>query len=382
MNSLPPPLQQIGRKYVSYCGGRFSYFGGCDYFRLASHPRVLRATRKGLASFGLNVAASRATTGNHRLYERLELELARFFDVETALLVPNGYITNLVVAQTLAGEFSHALLDGRAHPSLVDAAQFLDCPVLKFEHRDVEDLARLLRRLGSGVRPILLTEGMFSHDGSVAPLKGYLKMLPEDSLILLDDAHGAGVLGQTGKGSAEYAGVSRRRIIQTVTLSKAFGAYGGAILANRRLRKRIIARSRLFTGSTPLPLPLASAALEAVDILKHGSRLRARLQRNVNRLKRALCRAGFSEEPTPGPVISLVPRHNREAQVLKRALLRRKILPTCIQYAGGPAGGYFRFAISSEHTTTQLDQLLRALTEARGRRGYIGGNEEEAAGHR
>ena len=365
MNSLPSPLQQIDRKYVLYRGKRFSYYGGCDYFRLASHPKVLRAAREGLATFGLNVSASRATTGNHQLYDRLELELANFFDVETALLVPSGYITNLAVAQTLAGRFSHALVDGRAHPSLEDAAQFLECPIVKFHHRDVEDLARVLRRLGSGVRPILLTEGMFSHDGSVAPLEAYLKVLPKDSLVLLDDAHGAGVLGKTGKGTAEYAGVSRRRIIQTVTLSKAFGVYGGAILATRRLREQIIARSRLFTGSTPLPLPLASAALEAVDILRNGSRLRARLQRNVDRLKTALCGAGFSDEPTPGPVVSLVPRHDREARVLNRSLLRRKILPALIQYPGGPAGGYFRFAISSEHSRTQLDHLTRALTEAR-----------------
>src|SRR3989441_8422213 len=158
MNSLPSPLQQVDRKYVSYRGKRLSYFGGCDYFRLASHPNVLRAAREGLATFGLNVSASRATTGNHRLYERLEIELARFFNVETALLVPNGYITNLTVAQTLAGRFSHALLDARAHPSLADAAQLLDCPIVKFRHRDVEELGRVLRRLGSGVRPILLTE--------------------------------------------------------------------------------------------------------------------------------------------------------------------------------------------------------------------------------
>jgi len=372
MNSLPPPLQQIDRKYVSYLGRRFSYFGGCDYFRLASHPNVLRAAREGLAKFGLNVSASRATTGNHRLYNELEIELAGFFDVESALLVPNGYITNLAVAQTLAGNFSHALLDARAHSSLADAAQFLDCPIVKFQHRDVEDLGRVLRRLGSGVRPILLTEGMFSHDGSVAPLKAYLKMLPRDSLILLDDAHGAGVLGKTGKGTAEFAGVSRRRIIQTVTLSKAFGAYGGAILATRQLREQLIARSRLFTGSTPLPLPLASAALEAVDILRNGSRLRARLQRNADRLKAALSEAGFPEERTPGPVVSLVPRHDREAQLLKRSLLRRRILPVFIQYPGGPAGGYFRFAISSEHSRTQLDHLTRALTEGRGSGGAPG----------
>jgi 7-keto-8-aminopelargonate synthetase-like enzyme len=381
MNSLPPPLQQIGRKYVSYSGKRYSYFGGCDYFRLASHPNVLRAVREGLATFGLNVSASRATTGNHRLYVRLEIELARYFDVETALLVPSGYITNLAVAQTLAGRFSHALLDARAHSSLADAAQFLDCPIVKFQHRDVEDLGRVLQRLGSGVRPILLTEGMFSHDGSVAPLKAYFKRLPKDSLILLDDAHGAGVLGKTGKGTAEFAEVGRRRIVQTVTLSKAFGAYGGAILAARQLREEIIARSRLFTGSTPLPLPLASAALEAVDILSHGSRLRARLQRNASRLKSALSEAGFAELPTPGPVVSLVPRDGREAQLLKNSLLRRRILPPFIQYPGGPASGYFRFAISSEHTGRQLDQLVRALTEERGR-GNAPGNGAGRSGSR
>jgi len=173
-------------------------------------------------------------------------------------------------------------------------------------------------------------------------------------------------LGMTGRGTAEFAGVSRRRIIQTITLSKAFGVYGGAILATRQLREQIIARSRLFTGSTPLPLPLARAALEAVDILRNGSRLRARLQRNANRLKAALSGAGFCEEPTPGPVVSLVPRHDREAQRLKRSLLCRRILPIFIQYPGGPAGGYFRFAISSEHTRTQLEDLMRALTEGRG----------------
>jgi 7-keto-8-aminopelargonate synthetase-like enzyme len=168
----------------------------------------------------------------------------------------------------------------------------------------------------------------------------------------------------TGKGTAEYAGVSRRRIVQTVTLSKAFGVYGGVVLATRQLREQIIARSRLFKGSTPMPLPLASAALEAVAILRNGSRLRARLHGNVARLKTALCRAGFPEEPTPGPVVSRFPRHDREALLLRRAMLRRKILPCFIRYPGGPAGGCFRFAISSEHTRAQLDQLTQALTEA------------------
>ena len=173
-------LQQLKRTYVR-CGGRtLTCFSGCDYFRLASHPKVLRALTEGLKRHGLNVAASRFTTGNHALYPKLENDLARFFGSETALLTSSGYITNLVVAQSLAGHFSHAILDQRAHGALQDAALFLDCPVFRFKHRDVDHFTATLQRCGPGTRPIVLTDGMFSHDGSVAPLRAYLKLLPRD----------------------------------------------------------------------------------------------------------------------------------------------------------------------------------------------------------
>src|SRR5262245_42323385 len=136
----PEPLQQINRTYVRFRNRKLSYFSGCDYFRMASDPRVMAAVRAGLQRFGLNVAASRLTTGNHALYARLERALSRFFDAESALLTGGGYITNLIVCQTLAGRFSHALIDERAHPSLADAARFLDCPVLKFRHQDPNEL--------------------------------------------------------------------------------------------------------------------------------------------------------------------------------------------------------------------------------------------------
>src|SRR5437660_1163296 len=118
----PEPLQQINRTYVRCRGRKLSYFSGCDYFRLASHPKVLAALRIGAAKYGLNVAASRLTTGNHLLYHRLEQELARFFAAPNALLVSTGYLTNLIVAQALAGKFSHVLIDDDSHPSLSDAA--------------------------------------------------------------------------------------------------------------------------------------------------------------------------------------------------------------------------------------------------------------------
>src|SRR5438045_2361608 len=144
----PEPLQQVDRTYVRFQNRKLSYFSGCDYFRMASDPRVLAAIQAGLKSFGLNVAASRLTTGNHVLYAQLEAALSRFFDAESALLTGGGYLTNLIVCQTLSGRFSHALIDERAHPSLSDASRFLDCPVLKFRHRDLADFERSVKRCG------------------------------------------------------------------------------------------------------------------------------------------------------------------------------------------------------------------------------------------
>jgi 8-amino-7-oxononanoate synthase len=358
--TLPPTLQAAGRTHVLQRGRKLSYFGGCDYFRMSSHPQVLRALRDGLRDFGLNVSASRMTTGNHPVYERLERSLAAFFGSPTATLAPNGWTPNAMVAQALSGRFSHVLMDERAHASLADAARLLDCPVIKFRHRDAEDLARIIQRLGS-VKPLLMTDGLFSHDGSVAPLREYLAVLPRGGMLLVDDAHGAGVLGPTGRGTPEHAGVPTSRIIQTITLSKAFGVFGGAVLGPEKLRADIIARSGIFTGSTPLPPPLACAALKSITILRSNHRMRERLGRNVVHLRRQLRTGGIPVPELPGPIISLVPRSKGEAGRLARRLLAAGIHPPFIRYPGGPENGYFRFAISSEHTLAQLTLLASVL---------------------
>jgi len=347
-----------------------SYFGGCDYFRLSSHPRVLAAVESGLRRFGLNVAASRLTSGNHVLYQELENNLARFFGADTALLVGGGYATNLVVAQSLAGQYSHALLDERSHGSLRDAAQFLDCPILQFKHRDPEDFGRTLRRCGRGARLIVLTDGMFAHDGSVAPLRAYLKLLPRDGLLVVDDAHGGGTIGRTGKGSVEMEGVNRAQVVQNVTLSKALGVYGGAVLCAIALRKRLVEHSRIFGGATPLPLPLAYAAGEALEILKTDRSLRRRLERNASCVRNALRRAGFDMTENPGPIAGLQLETPRRITQLKRSLLSADILPPFSSYSDNATNGWFRFALSSEHSQWQLDNLIRTLRpfapEARG----------------
>lgn len=364
------PLRQIDRTYVIHRGRKLIYFAGCDYFRLASHPDVLRAVQEGLGEHGLNVAASRKTTGNHPLYQELEAELARFFAAESALAVSTGYITNSAVLQALAGEFQHALIDERAHASLLDAAAHLGVPITTFEHRNPDAAKRaaayVTKRAGKRPKILLLTDGLFSHSGEAAPLDDYLQQLPDSVSLLVDDAHGAGTLGRSGRGTAEHLGLKPQpRLLQTVTLSKAFGVYGGAILGPESLRQKIISRSRIFAGSTPLPLPLVAGVRAAVRILRGSSGLRRRLVSNAGFVKAAIREAGIRVNEGPGPIIPVHPRSAREATTLSNALLAAGVHPPFIQYPGGPKDGYFRFAISSEHTAGQLDALVSAFSAVR-----------------
>jgi 8-amino-7-oxononanoate synthase len=364
----PDSLQFVGENEVGLRGCTLLYFSGCDYFRLARNPRLATAAKKSLREHGLNFAASRRTTGNHEIYARLEQELARFFGAEAALVLPDGYLAPIAAAQALAGGFTHTLIDEFAHGALVDAARMLDCPVKNFRHRDVNSFAKLVSKCGSNARPIILTDGMFAHDGSVAPLRAYLKLLPPHGKILVDDAHGAGVLGRSGKGSLELEGVSRQRIIQCATLSKAFGVYGGVVLGSRALREKILAQSRSFIGTTPLPQPLAGAALAALKFLRSGLGRRKRLFRNLSFVRTKLRVAGWIIAETPGPIVRLPAMSEPEVIDLKKRLLAAGIYPPFLKYSSASAEGIFRFVIASEHTRAQLNRLISALADFKARR--------------
>jgi 7-keto-8-aminopelargonate synthetase-like enzyme len=183
-------------------------------------------------------------------------------------------------------------------------------------------------------------------------------------MILVDDAHGAGVLGARGRGTPEAEGVGRGRIVQCVTLSKAFGAHGGAVLGTRAVRRAIVDRSRVFAGSTPVPLPVANAALAAVGIMTRDRARLLRLRANTQRLKAALKAAGIDAAAGPVPIVPFHPGSARGAAASKRALLAAGIYPPFVRYPGAPADGLFRFVVSSEHTPAQLDALAAVLVEA------------------
>lgn len=360
MSELDTQLEVVDQNFVVHNSRRLIYFGGCDYFRLATHPSVIDALTKGAKKNGLSSSASRITTGNHPIYARLETRLAAFFNARAALTVSAGYLANIAVTQSLTGEITHALIDERSHASLLDAARFLDCPVTTFAHRDPNDLKQKLAELPRSARPLLMTDGMFSHDGSLAPLKAYETLLPKGGLMLIDDAHGAGIAGANGRGTHQAEGVNRSRIIQTITLSKAFGCAGGGVLCSESRRDKIAASSRAFQGSTPLPLPISEAALTATALLKREKGYLIRLRMNAHIAKTELTKAGFPIIDNSSPIISCVPRKAREAKSLARRLKSNGVFPSLIRYPGGPANGYFRFAISSEHSHEQI----RALTDA------------------
>lgn len=355
----PEALQQVDRTYVIHRGRRLIYFAGCDYHRLASDPRVVKAAQATLRRCGLNVAASRITTGNHKIYEELERKLASFFNRQAATLVSSGYVAPLAAAQALAGEVEHALIDERAHGCLFDALKFLDCGWSTFRHRDTADLRRAVRAHKSRANLLLLSDGMFSHNGSVPPLTEYLRVLPTKSRLLIDESHSAGVLGWSGRGVIDLFGVDPRRVIQTVTLSKAFGAYGGVVLGTRELREQIFSKARIFVGNTPLPLPLAGASLASLRAFT--PRLSRRLEAYNEQVKSALRSEGLPVTHTPGPIIAFPPQPEEENRRISRTLIRAGIYPSLIRYLGSQKQGYYRFVLSSQHTPDQLDRLVEAL---------------------
>lgn len=356
----PEPLVHLEGNRVRWRGRELIYFAGCDYFRLSRHPAVLRAASDGLRRAGFNMAASRLTTGNHQVYAELEAALAGFFGAESALLLPTGYLTSTVAAQALAGSFDHVLLDAQAHPALKDAALHLGCRVQTFEHRSPGHLKRLVDKYGTNARLLVMTDGMFASDGAVAPLREYLRVLPASARLLVDDAHGAGVLGANGRGTVEHEGIARRRVIQCVTLSKAFGVYGGAVLASRALRKRMVESSRAFVGCTPLPPHLAQATLKAVQLLRRNPHWRRRLHRHAAHVRKGLARAGVHQPAEPGPIITWPAKSAAEQNSARQRLLWSGVFPSFLRYPGA-GDGMFRFVISSEHTREQLNSLIAAL---------------------
>lgn len=357
-------------------GRRYDYFAGCSYLGLQDHPALTEAAVAAIRRYGLTTATARGGFGEHPLLLDLEKALATCFAAEAAVVLPSGYLSNLVLLQALVEQGHHLFVDEAAHYAVWDAARSVTAAITPFRHQDAEDLARQLRRrLKPGQRPLVLTDGVFAVSGAVAPLADYAAVLVayEGAALCVDDAHAVGVLGRRGWGTAEYwwdAHAPSVPVFAAATLSKALGGYGGFLVGSAAWIGQVRERSAAYRGSSPPPLPAVAAAMAALDLFRREPERRERLQANVARARAGLRRLGWELPDTPVPILCLPARPGFVPNRVQAHLLDRSLAVGYIRrYAGAPPGGALRIALFATHTVEQIDRLVEALGEVSGDRG-------------
>jgi 7-keto-8-aminopelargonate synthetase-like enzyme len=367
--ALGPELRVLDRTRVLHEGKPYLFFGGTDYHRLSRHPDVLRAVREVADTEGLSCAGSRTTTGNHPLVVELERALAAFLGAGAAVTCPSGYLSNAMAMEAVAGEYQRFFVDASAHSSMAAPAGRLPREsILTFRHADPEDLERLLKdSLRPGEKPLVLTDGVVPVDGELPPLGAYWELVRQfDGALLVDDAHGIAVVGPGGKGSPAEAGLPAEAVIQAGTLSKGLGTFGGVVAGPATLPGRICETSPTFVGATPIPPPLAAAAIRSMEILRTNPGLLASLRARALRVRESLRSMGFRVVSSPAPILSVTHRDADKNLRLRTLLVERGIYPTFSNYPGSPPGGHFRFALSSAHTEEEIGLLLETISLSSG----------------
>lgn len=361
---LGPEVSFVGRDNILVQNTQFLYFGGTDYHRFSHNPEIINEVSKAVEKYGIGSSGSRVTTGNHFLYRELEDNLAGFFQTESALILSSGYLSNTVLMEGIGDLADRFFVDDTAHKSLIMAVKLTEKPVHYFQHINSESLVKCIQKnIRPREIPFVVTDGVFSSRGEIPPLGEYETIISEyGGKILLDDSHAMAVLGTTGKGSWEYAKVSRKNIYQTGTLSKGFGVFGGVIVGTLSTINTVKEKSGVLCGSTCIPLPLASAIQKSLSILRADPRLIKDLQRKSLSLKRRLRDFGFDLPISPSPIISITHYDDAKNNQLKENLIRSGIYVPYIHYPGSPKGGHFRLAISSRHTDSQIEKLFDVIT--------------------
>jgi 8-amino-7-oxononanoate synthase len=339
-------------------------FSSNDYLGLSSHPQVIAAATEALNVYGAGARASRLVTGNSPVHEELEAELARFKGTEAALVFSSGYLANVGVIQVLSrradGSTVPVFMDKLSHACIVDGA-LATGKWRTFAHNDVGALRGLLEgaRSAASPRALVVTEGVFSMDGDVAPIAELLALCQEfDALLVIDDAHGTGTIGDGGRGTLSHFGIAARpRVIQIGTLSKALGSQGGFVAASQVIVDLLINRARTFIFDTGLAPTAAAAALAALRVLQAEPGRVGRLQSKAAELRKLL---GHPDRVTP--IIPHIVGDAEAAVELSRRLLEAGYLVSAIRPPTVPPGtSRLRIAMSSEHEIGQLEGVAKLL---------------------
>lgn len=340
-----------------------------NYLGLADHPALNEAAIKAVERYGSGTGASRLVSGTMALHEQLEEQIAAFKGTERALLFNSGYAANTGVIPALAQKGDIIFSDKLNHASIVDGCLLSRARMVRYPHNDMAFLRRRLDESRGEGRRIIIADGVFSMDGDLAKLSELVALKKEfGALLMVDDAHGTGVLGLTGRGTAEYFGLSAEIDIAMGTLGKALGGFGAFIASTNEIIDYLVNRARSFIFSTSLPPAVLAAASAAIEIVnsREGAELRLRLAENAVYLRTALSAAGFDTLGSETQIVPIFVGEAHKTMEFSRALLDEGIFVQGIRPPTVPAGSSrLRCTLMATHSSADLQQVVTAICRAR-----------------
>jgi 8-amino-7-oxononanoate synthase len=333
-----------------------------NYLGLADHPRVREATAEAAMRYGAGSGASRLVSGNMTIHRRLEEQLAAFEGSDACVLFGSGYLANVGAVSALAREGDVVFSDALNHASIVDGCRLARAETFIYRHLDVDHLEWGLRR-AEGRGSLIVTDGVFSMDGDVAPLAEIVELARRhDARLMVDEAHGTGVLGPGGRGAVAAAGLEHEVDLIVGTLGKALGSYGAYVCCDQQMAKYLINTARTLIFSTALPPPAVAAAMAALGLLREQPRRVEKLQRNGAVLREALGESGMPVPAGDTPIVPLVVGDPTDAVRASERALERGIFAQAIRPPTVPAGSSrLRLAVMASHTKSELREAAAAL---------------------
>jgi 8-amino-7-oxononanoate synthase len=351
-----PHIVVGGKPYLSFCSN--------DYLGLANHPQLVAALQRGAAQWGVGAGAAHLVSGHFEPHHRLEQELAAFVRKPAALLFSTGYMANIGAMQALAGKGDTVFADKLNHASLNDAMLLSRAGVKRYRHNDMEQLAALLEQTRSG-RKLVITDAVFSMDGDLAPLPELLALCEQhDAWLLVDDAHGFGVLGGQGRGSLAHCRIASERIIYMATLGKAAGVFGAFVAAEQVVIDTLVNHARSYVYTTATSPALACAVSASLQLIEQGDALREHLRKLIVQLRSGVADLPWELMPSDTAIQPLLIGDNRAALALSDALRERGIWVAAIRPPTVPPGtARLRITLSAAHSAVDVAQLIEALHE-------------------
>jgi glycine C-acetyltransferase len=345
-----------GREVLNFCAN--------NYLGLADNPRLIRAAQDGLARWGFGMASVRFICGTQSIHKELEAAIARFLGVEDAILYTSCFDANGGLFETLLDEPDVVISDALNHASIIDGIRLCRAQRQRYAHADMADLERILAAARDARTRLIVTDGVFSMDGDVAPLGAICDLADRHgALVMVDDSHATGFFGPTGRGTPEYCGVAGRVDIVTSTLGKALGGASGGFTASRREVVALLRqRSRPYLFSNTLPPALVCAALACLEMLSETTAHRDRLADNTRWFRRAMTEAGFAIRAGDHPIVPIMLGDARLAHQMAADLLQEGIYVVGFSYPVVPKdAARIRVQISAAHEPAHLERAVAAF---------------------